>query len=464
MSSSSPTCSAAVASLCGFAAQVRFTDLQADARERMGWIVADTIGAIAAGSAEPQMRALSAPWLQPDGATVIGQGGGASPDNAALLNGSAGTFLEMDEGNRFARGHPAIHVLPAALASCEVKGLGAAQFLDAMLAGYELCSRIGAASRLHGALHAHGTWGTLGAAAACGRAAGVDAAGMTELVGIASSLMTATSKKTMLEGGLVRNVYAGLAGRNGMLALQLHTAGFSAERDGVQTLFTEIVSSALDHDTLVRGLGSEWHIMQGYFKLHSCCRYNHGTLDAIDQLAQAGQLPAPDAVDSIDRIVVESYDLAAELNDTMPRNTLAAKFSVPFAVATRLVTGSSGVESFSVAALQNPATLALAARVELHEDKAMTARLPQERPARVTIALRNGREMSAQVGANRGDDTMPYSSTELTQKFMQLTGRIWPTAHCENLLNGCLAITGEGASLTGLCALLRLAPTARSMP
>ena len=31
-----------------------------------------------------------------------------------------------------------------------------------------------------------------------------------------------------------------------------------------------------------RGRDGEWHVMQNYFKLHSYCRFNHGTLDAID--------------------------------------------------------------------------------------------------------------------------------------------------------------------------------------
>jgi 2-methylcitrate dehydratase PrpD len=33
----------------------------------------------------------------------------------------------------------------------------------------------------------------------------------------------------------------------------------------------------------MQGLGEDWHLSKNYFKLHSCCRYNHGTLDALDQ-------------------------------------------------------------------------------------------------------------------------------------------------------------------------------------
>ena len=180
---------------------------------------------------------------------------------------------------------------------------------------------------------------------------------MRETINIASSMTTATSKQTMLDGGLVRNVYAGLSNRNGLLALQLAESGFSGERDGLASLFGKIVSEHFDTSELLRGLGVEWHVMQNYFKLHSCCRFNHGTLDAIDQIATRGPLPAPD---QIRHIQVSSYNLAAELNGKTPHNTLAAKFSVPFAVATRIVNGSSALASFSWEAVRNPAVLALA--------------------------------------------------------------------------------------------------------
>ena len=44
----------------------------------------------------------------------------------------------------------------------------------------------------------------------------------------------------------------------------------------------------------------------------------------------------------IERVRVETYSLAAQLTERRPRNTLAGKFSLPFALATVLVNGHSG--------------------------------------------------------------------------------------------------------------------------
>ncbi|MDB5893338.1 MAG: MmgE/PrpD family protein, partial [Rhodoferax sp.] len=158
-----------------FAADIGFSRLAAPVQAQVRWILADTVAAIVAGSAEPEMRALAGAQQGAGNATLVGRGRTVGGDTAALLNGTAGTFLEMDEGNRFSKGHPAIHVIPAALALCEEGGGDAQTFLSALVAGYEVGSRLGASARLRSAMHPHGTWGTVGAAAACARVAGLGA-------------------------------------------------------------------------------------------------------------------------------------------------------------------------------------------------------------------------------------------------------------------------------------------------
>ena len=444
-----------VEQLSHFGAELDYPTLPPEVRDQTGWILVDTIAAIVGGSVEPEMRTLTKKLAGSGDCTVLGHGGSASADIAALLNGTAGTFLEMDEGNRFSRGHPAIHVIPAALALSEQRGGDAESFLSAVVVGYEVGSRIGAASRLRASMHPHGTWGTIGAAAACARLAGMDATAMAETINIGASMTTATSKRTMLEGGLVRNVYAGLSNRNGQLALQLAESGFSGERDGVASLMGSIVSEQFEPKEMLRELGDLWHLTQNYFKLHSCCRFNHGTLDALDQIAARTPLPAPAQIRDIR---VDSYAYAAELDDQTPRNTLAAKFSVPFAVATRIVHGHSGLESFSWNAVRDPRVLELARRVTLHEDPKMTQRLPLERPARVLITLLDGQTLQGEVGVNRGDDALPYSRNELRAKFMELTGRVWPQDHAAQVLEATLDLAAGKKGFADWASLLRHPP------
>jgi 2-methylcitrate dehydratase PrpD len=439
--------------LSEFAAGIDFPTLPENVREQTAWILADTLAAIAAGSAEPELAALSERLTRDSSGLAVLPGPGAftSALTAALINGTAGTFLEMDEGNRFSRGHPAVHVIPAAMALAQTRNRDANHFMSAIVAGYEIGSRLGAAAQLRGSMHPHGTWGTIGAAAASARIAGLAPEAFRETLNISASLTTATSKRTMLEGGLVRNTYAGLSNHNGVLALTLAECGFSGERDGPGSLLGAVVSERFDRDAATRGLGDEWHLMQNYFKLHSCCRYNHGALDALDRIAQRQTLPAPEEIESIS---VHSYHLAAELDDPAPRNTLAAKFSVPFALATRIVHGHSRLAAFTWEAVRDERILSLAQRIRIEEDPSMSARLPAERPARVTLRLRDGRTLEAEVGVNRGDDAAPYSRDELKSKFMDLCGRIWEPSTCEALLNATLGLAAGNNTLDQWLSLL----------
>jgi catechol 2,3-dioxygenase-like lactoylglutathione lyase family enzyme len=103
--------------------------IPASVRDRAALIVADSVGAILGGAQEPEVRRLHAGAERAAGpATVLGEGfPRVEPWWAITANGLAGTMLELDEGNRFARGHPGIHVFPAALAEAERLGRRAAR-------------------------------------------------------------------------------------------------------------------------------------------------------------------------------------------------------------------------------------------------------------------------------------------------------------------------------------------------
>jgi 2-methylcitrate dehydratase PrpD len=426
-----------------------FEDMPASVIDHAHYVMADTIAAIAAGSAERENRALAERIAVERGlATVIGSERRTSAATASLLNGTAGTALEMDEGNRFARGHPAIHCLPAALAVAETEGCSGRELLVAFVLGYEVGARLGIASELRPQMHMHGTWGTIGAAVSVGKLAGFDAQQFAELINVASTLSLATSMKTALQGGTVRNLYAGMSNRMGLLARDLVQSGFTGERDGLASIYGSVVSERFDPEVLVADLGRTWQITHNYFKRHGCCRYNHAALDALLAI-MAGQ--GPIGTEDISEIAVDTYGIAATLDDNAPRTVLAAKFSLPFALATTLVRGSSGMASFTSEALRDQTTRALAQRVTVREDKTMTALLPQLRPARVRVRLRNGQELVAETCSNRGDDADPYSSDELTEKFFELTGRVWPRTRAESVHHALMGVEQlrDVAAITG---------------
>ncbi|MDB5513333.1 MAG: 2-methylcitrate dehydratase [Tardiphaga sp.] len=418
-----------------FAATMTAEQLPRDVVARTKQVLFDCIGAIAAGAQEPEMQRLTARLCRgsaDDLAPVIGAGRRASAGIAAFLNGTAGTMLEIDEGNQFARGHPGIHVVPAVLAAAEELGSRGSDVLLALALGYEIGSRVGIASKLRVTMHPHGTWGTVGAAVAVARLRHATREQMAEVINVSSTLGLATSRRTMLEGGTVRNSFAGFSNEIGLRAWEMVDAGFIGEADGIGTIYGTVIADQFQPEEMIADLGARWEITRNYFKRHAACRYNHGALDALHSLmAQAGGQLKPD---DIARIDVDTYIWAAQLDGQQPRNMLAAKFSLPFSLATTIVNGAASIAAFREEARHNAVTLALAGRIAVREDKALTAMLPGLRPARVKITLVDGRVLSAEAYTNKGDAEDPYSAEEVQDKFREVAGSVWSNGHCSLIL------------------------------
>ena len=388
-------------------------------------IVADCLGAIIGGMAEPEIRALA----ESEGANsknlfkILSDAEKVNDETVSFLFGTAGTVLEMDEGHQFAKGHPGMHVFPALLAAARNSEISGEGFLRAFIIGYDVGARIGLASNLNPNMHPHGTWGGLGAAASLAALHNMDTQQANEYLNIVSSLTLATSRKTMLEGATVRNSYTGVSNKMAHVGLSLLKAGFTGESDGIESIFGGVVSSRFDSKSAFDLIGKRFEVNRNYFKLHACCRYNHAALDALWKLIENHK--ELKSLELIKEIKIRSYNLAAELKDQNPRNVLACKFSVPFAISTTLVNLDSGVMSFTEAMRTNKKIQKLCQKVVIEEDPLMTQKTPDLRPAHVTISMEDGTTFEASVTTNRGDWQDPYSEKDLQEKFLSLATRLW---------------------------------------
>ncbi|MDP9835454.1 2-methylcitrate dehydratase PrpD [Neorhizobium huautlense] len=435
-----------------FATDLAFDELSPDLIAQAKLVMLDCIGAIACGMREPEMLALAARLSRRGGGEIaaIGAGIGLCYDDAAFLNGTAGTVLELDEGNQFARGHPGMHVLPAALSMATAGGKSGWELLQAFILGYEVAARTGAACRLRPTVHPHGTWGTIGAAFATALLDGADEAELIETINVSATLSVGASLRAMLEGATVRNSFCGFSNRNGMAAWDLVASGFTGEINSVGTVYGGILAEGFRPDVMTEQLGTRFEIQRNYFKRHAACRYTHATLDVVCSLmAQHGRI-APEAISAIE---VVSYASAAQLDITEPANMLAAKFSLPFAIATTIVNGEASVPAFRQAAVENETVRALAAKISVAEKPEYTALLPDKRPAHVTIRLADGQTLTAETMTNRGDAVDPYSPQEVRDKYFELVEPVWGRSHAARILDAIETIdTAE--NLSGLNALL----------
>ena len=429
--------------LAEFAAGTELHAISEAARTRARWVIADSIPVIAAGMQQPEMQAFVTRHLAGAGsgnAWVIGARKRTGLLDAALLNGTAGTWLELDEGNLFAKGHPGIQLVPAAVALAQQSGSSGAELERAVALGYEVSARITRAAQMRLAFHPHGTYGVIGAAIAAAVLKRFDARQMLELINCAATMGMATSRQTLLDGATVRNIFTGHSGYQGLTAARIVECGFTGEVDGVGNVYGRgVYSEKFDPALAIAGLGTEWLITQSYFKLHPIGRYGHSAVDALEDLLEkvpGGRLPT----DAIERIEVRAYMLAASLAGKNIVSSFGARFSVPFALASILYHGRSGLKSFDDAAVANAQVQALVQKVDLQEDKSFTARFPREQPVTVRIVMRDGAAHEGRCVITKGEAAKPHTEAELTAKFFELGEPVWGRPVTQKLYDGLMGL------------------------
>jgi 2-methylcitrate dehydratase PrpD len=418
--------------LSEWAAGLSVDRLPAQVAERARLVVADSLGVTAYGMQTDEMRRLVEQLLAagPRGrASIVGAGRRADPATAALLNGTAGTWIDMNEGNLHARGHPGIQVIPLAMAVAEERGSSGRDLLAAFVAGYELSGRIKRASATRLAVHPHGTFGVMGAAVAVARLFGHDAAAMRAVVNVSATLGLATSRKSLTTGATVRNAYTGVSGTMGWLAHALVLSGFTGEPDAVQSVYGSVYADRFDPELAVAGLGEEYLLPRGFIKIHACGRYIHGALDLVENIMARRPL----MLESVRRIAVRTYALAAGLGHQRVTSSFGARFSLPFAVASLIAHGGPGLANFEPAALADPRIQALAARVEVTEDPTFTAAFPGRQPTELTVTLADGTEIAERGEFIRGEAENPLPPDAVRSKFLELSSRVWGAPRAEAL-------------------------------
>lgn len=363
--------------------------------DRLSLVLLDVVGVTALGASLPEQRALADAWRAPAGpAPLIGGGRLVTTDAAAWLNGVALVSLELDEGHKYAKGHPAAHGFPAVLAlAAELDSTGA-DTAAALLAAYEVAARFGRATTLRAGAHPHGSWGVPGAAAGCARLLGLPPGAVAAAIDTAAGLGIAGHFDSATQGNPVRNAWLGASATSGLAAARMAAAGM-ARVTGTAALSLGTLLGSLDAGELTTELGTRWDITRGYFKRHASCSFTHPAADAVLELRKRPEFRA----EGITHILVETHVLGAGLSDVDWSNRLSAMFSTPFVVATAALSGEVGPES----PLCDADVRALASRVRLVEAADLTARLPDERAARVTVALDDGTSLTREVPNPVGD-------------------------------------------------------------
>ena len=354
--------------------------------------------------------------------TAIGHRCTLTAAGAAFVNGTAAHGEDFDDTFEGGPVHAGAVVVPAVLAACERHNPDGRMALIGIAVGTEVLCRLSLVvpKAVHKAgFHPTAVFGAMGAAAGVGAALGLNARQIVDAFGIAGS-MAGGIIEYLAEGAWTKRLHAGWAAQSGIRAALLARGGFVGPRtvfEGVHGLFNGFARTTEgDYDALTGDFGTRWVTDTLAFKPYPCGTMAQPYIDCARRLAARGIKP-----EDVTEIVCEVAEgtvhrLWEPLADKQrPRNGYAAKFAVPYLLATGFVYGGVGLGAFTERAIGDARVLALAAKVKFVIDPDNP--YPVNYSGHIRATLRDGSVVEDRQPYLRGGAQEPLTRQDVTDKF-----------------------------------------------
>lgn len=424
MTQTAPLLVNATRDLARFAAGLRFEDIPARVVDHVKLCILDGLGVALFGAGLPwtgHVRDLA----RTEGANPVASFWGTpyrgSIGQAALVNGTAGHAFEMDDIHKESIVHPNSLACPVAFAFAEAAGgMSGRDVLTAIVAGYEVGTRVGNAATMALFLrgfHPQGTSGAFVAAATAGRILGLEAEQMQHALGIAGSM--GSELMAAQEGAMVKRLHAGRAAQAGVQAALLAQRGFTGILDVLEAGYGGFLSSFSGHPDparLTAGLGSAWETAEVGFKLYPSVTSIHTALDALDTVMTEQALHAGD----IERISVGCGHMTFVHTawPYKPAGVTAAQMNLFYGLAVIALYRDGSVRQYDEQRLADPAVLGFIERISAFEDQGLEAMgAPFRHACRLTLTTGDGRVFNHERLARRGSPEDAVGEAEIVRKY-----------------------------------------------
>jgi 2-methylcitrate dehydratase PrpD len=359
---------------------------------------------------------------------------------AALVNGTMGHCLEIDDDHNQLVGHPGVTAIPACLAAAEKAGTSGREYIVSVVLAYQLTCSLGQAitsGTLHDqGWHPTGICGTFGAALGAAKALNLDTDQIVCALGIAGS-QTSGLFEYQTDGTWTKRLHGGWSAHNGVLAAILAKGGLTGPASVLEGRFGFLHAFAkrgnYDPQLLERAFFSGlYEIEKTSYKPYACCRDTHPGIDVTLDVIEANEIE-PTSIKSIQIFLhQEALPIVASPAERRyrPQTTVDAQFSIYYAVAAAILsrerreTMTTFLAQFTEEMIKDQGILDLAARITCTADLELNAMFPEFYGAKVELTTYDGKIYKHFRQAHRGDQSIgaeKFSYTQLEQRFMSLT-------------------------------------------
>jgi len=362
--------------------------------------------------------------------TLIGKGGKANAQFAALANGVAIRYQDYNDvyfGPAWTA-HPS-DTIATVLAAAEWRKSPGMEFLLGLIAAYEVQMRFAdlpvPKNLWHRGWH-HTAACSYAAAAGAGRVLGLDAAQIGHAMALSGARSNTFSEIRHGNIPMDKALSAPIVASQAILYALLARNGFT----GCETLlegpygFAKVVAGGVDVEAFVPERG-DFRILKVGLKPYPVEGMTPAMVEAAIKLRNAHGIQ-PAEIESIRILAHEEAVTKPSWDDHKhaPENKETADHSFYFCTAVGLVAGECTSEQFSAAWLRNPDVLRLMKRCRIEATPALTALFKKgARPAAVEVKTPRGTFL-CEVPYPKGDPVNPMTWDDVSGKFMKQTAGV----------------------------------------
>jgi len=339
-------------------------------------------------------------WAAPAEAALLHNGAVVSAEGAAFANAALMNVRSQDDTHAASTSHPGSPIMAAAMAIAELCSASGAEFLAAVILGYEALCRIGRdfddrfTAR---GFRAAALLGGFGAAAAAARLMRLSAPQTAHALGLQAHLSGGLAQ-VWREGSAEANMQLAFGARNGIAAARAAACGATAAifaLEGEAGYFNAFAGSAGPATEALEGLGKAWQLLEVTVKPLPVCAILQGPALLLLDILRRRRL-RPDAIETI-ILTLNPYeaDYPGVDNPGPFVSATGTKLSAQFSLALAAIEGRITPEGLE--RLTDEAILALSRRVLLRRDTAILLR-----HCHLAITLRDGEHMAGSMDVPAG--------------------------------------------------------------
>ena len=293
---------------------------------------------------------------------MIGHARTLTAAGAAFVNGTAAHGEDFDDTFEGGPVHAGAVIVPAVLAACERHNPDGRMALTGIAVGTEVLCRLSLVvpKAVHKAgFHPTAIFGAMGAAAGVGAALGLNAKQIVDALGIAGS-MAGGIIEYLAEGAWTKRLHAGWAAQSGIRAALLARAGFCRSAHGVRGRARAVSRFCPHHQGRLRRADRRFRhaLGDGHAGVQALSLRDHGA--ALHRLRAAAGRARRQGRRISPRSSARSRKApctgcgSRSADKQRPRNGYAAKFAMPYLLATGFVHGGVGLGAFTESAIARP--------------------------------------------------------------------------------------------------------------